>query len=551
MRHLRRLIHCLALGAFSGAAVAPMQLLLWPEVRPALMTCALAFLAWASWGALWFGVLGFLVVEVVALSAPFLAAQRGISIGLWRWLAFVHGAVLASIAWANQERTAQLLLREHRDGLKTIAIVTSLFAIVTLLMVVRRAPRRRPVVWLGGASLAVLVALWAVWATSPRIQTGEGAEPPLRFATNRRLLLVSWEGADLPWLLPAMERGDMPFLRSHRDSGAWGQVTAVRPFSRSTALATLATGCNAAVHGVFGRRAYRLPWLSQTPLTLPLAGPWPTPHVLPWRAWERAVAPPPRRATLWEILERAGRPVGLAGWPGVPRATWTIPPPLAAEAMPFDNLDRELRAAIEPSLAEQPSLAGPTRDAIAVAAQVMAATALRQARQPVDCLFVNTDLVRRLRPMWTRTEGEAGEEEVLRNAARLLDEQLRELWLMAGGDDCLLVVVSPYGMAPPKPWRRLLNAVARRQARAVSSDNSPEGFVLFSGPGVRKAVRLHFARLTDIAATCLYLLELPVARDMAGKVLLDAVDDEYAAHVPLRLIPSYPPGDYLRRVGPL
>lgn len=551
MRHLRRLIHCLVLGAFSGAAVAPMQLLLWPEVKPPLVTCVVAFLAWASWGALWLGVCGFLIVEAFALAAPFLAAQKGVSIGLWRWLSTAHGTMLASVAWLNHERTAQLLLREHRDGLKTVAIVTSLFASAMLVMSVRRTPRRRPALWLGAASVILVGTLWTVWAAAPRTQRADLGERALQFATSRRLLLVSVEGADLPWLLPAMERGDMPFLRSHRDTGAWGQVSVVRPFSRSGALATLATGCNAQVHGVVGRRAYRLPWLSDTPLTLPLAGPWPAPHVLPWRAWERAVAPPPRRATLWEILERAGRQAGLAGWPGLPRATWRIAPPLAAEAMRFADLDRELRGAIEPSLVGEPSRAGPTRDAIAVAAEVFAETALRHARQPVDCLFVNTDLLRRLRPMWTRTSGEPGEEELLRSAARLLDEQVRDLWLLVGGDDCLLVVVSPYGMAPPKPWRRLLNAVVRRQARVVSPADSPDGFVLFSGPGVRQGVRLRFARLTDIAATCLYLLELPVARDMAGKVLLDAVDDEYAAHVPLRLVPSYPPSDHRTRVGPL
>ena len=32
-----------------------------------------------------------------------------------------------------------------------------------------------------------------------------------------------------------------------------------------------------------------------------------------------------------------------------------------------------------------------------------------------------------------------------------------------------------------------------------------------------------------------------MARDMAGRVLLDAVSDERAASVPLRLIPSYGP----------
>jgi hypothetical protein len=58
---------------------------------------------------------------------------------------------------------------------------------------------------------------------------------------------------------------------------------------------------------------------------------------------------------------------------------------------------------------------------------------------------------------------------------------------------------------------------------------------------VKEGIRLRGARLGDVTATLLYLLELPVARDMSGRVLLDAVSDERASSVPLRLIPSYGP----------
>jgi hypothetical protein len=34
---------------------------------------------------------------------------------------------------------------------------------------------------------------------------------------------------------------------------------------------------------------------------------------------------------------------------------------------------------------------------------------------------------------------------------------------------------------------------------------------------------------------------MPVARDMAGRVLLDAVSERRSSTVPLRMIPSYPP----------
>jgi len=75
----------------------------------------------------------------------------------------------------------------------------------------------------------------------------------------------------------------------------------------------------------------------------------------------------------------------------------------------------------------------------------------------------------------------------------------------------------------------------------VTAADSPDGFILFSGPGVASATRLRGARLADVTATTLYLLGLPVARDMAGRVLLEGVADDLETRRPLRLVPSYVP----------
>jgi len=45
--------------------------------------------------------------------------------------------------------------------------------------------------------------------------------------------------------------------------------------------------------------------------------------------------------------------------------------------------------------------------------------------------------------------------------------------------------------------------------------------------------------VSDLLPTLMYLLELPVSRKLSGRVLLGAVDEAWAASVPLRLIPSY------------
>ena len=540
MRHLRRLGHCLVAGAWAGSFVAFLQLLLWPEVALTALGGLLAGAAWASWGALWIGGAAFLVVEIVALFEPHVAGRRGVDSVLLRWLALASGGLVAALALWNRERTRELLSSDRRQALVVVAAAALLgAALVAVTTRERWSHRRRVTVGCAGALLA-LVAGWSAWraASIPSLP----AEPThLLFSPLQgRVLVVTVEGADLPWLLPVMERGVMPFLQGRRERGALGKVSTVRPFSRAAALTTLATGCRPAVHGVAGRRAWRLPWLSDQAATLLLSGPWPSPHHLPWRSWERAAPPLPRRAPLWEIVARAGGSVAVAGWPFPVEATWTVPAPLAADAPPLVATDASLRATLEPSLATHGRLAPPTRAAFAVASALVNETVERSRREPTQSLVLNLDLASRLRPLWTFPSEDGSSDQVLDAAARFIDDAIGRAWMVLGGEEVLLVVVSPYGLAPPTPWRRLTSGADNQAHWRVSPGGSPDGFVLFSGPGVRTSLRLRGVRLADVTATVLYLLDLPIARDMAGRVLLDAVEAERVATKPLRLTSSYP-----------
>lgn len=539
MRHLRRLGHSLVAGAFAGAALAPLQLLLWPEVSVPFVTTILALAAWTSWGALWIGGALFGLAELAALVVPYLAGTRGFSVGLWRWLMIPVGFVVTGAAWWTREETRDLLLADNRRGLAYAGSIAFLFTVTMLVLALRRRPRRHALSSALAFSGVFVASLWATWIATPVSRPTEAIPEPVHFAPGGRLLFVSWEGTDLPWLLPAMQRGDMPFLHKRWQTGAWGQLRTVRPYTRSATLATLVTACAPAVHGVLGRLSYRVPWLTEQPVTLLLAGPWPSPHQLPWRAWQRVPGLAPQRADLWQILSSAGLRVGVAGWPHYGRGTWTLPTPLAANAAKFASLDADLRAGLEPALRSAADLADDAKNSFAVAATLGASASRRIGQQPVDALAIDLELAAHLRPLWSSEDPNSHGEEVLRQVARLLDEQLRSWWL-AMGEDTLLVVVSPYGLAPPSSWQRLSHLGGSPRRWRVSPTDSPDGFVFFSGPGVRSGTRLSGVRLADVTATTLYLLELPVARDMAGRVLLDAVDETRAASVPLRLVPSYP-----------
>ncbi len=539
MRHVRRLGHSLAAGAFAGAALAPLQLLLWPEVSLSPARAFLAFAAWTTWTGMWIGVILFALVELVGLFVPYLAGRSGFSIGLWRWLMIPVTFVVAATAWWNREETRDLLLPDNRQALAVCGSIMTLYMITLIAMAIQRKPYRHAMAVAFGFAAFVLASQWVVWGATPVNRPVPATVQPPRFTPVNKLLFVSWEGTDLPWLLPAIERGDMPFLHSCWERGAWGQLRTVHPYTRSATLATLVTGCAPAVHGVLGRHSYRVPWLTGAPVTLLLAGPWPGTQQIPWRTWERAPGLAPQRGTLWQIFRATGQRVGVAGWPRYAEGDWTVDTPLASEAPPFSTLDPNLRAALEPALASAPEWAADARGAFAVAAALGAATVKEARARPVEALGIDSTLAAHLRPLWTEDDPSSPGQEVLHQAASLLDGQLKALWEVMGSDT-LLVVVSPYGLAPPSPWQRLAHLGGRPRRWRVSPTDSPDGFVFFLGPGVRPG-RLRGGRLADVAATVLYLLEMPVARDMAGRVLLDAVSESRESTVPLRMIPSYPP----------
>ncbi|MEP0775720.1 MAG: alkaline phosphatase family protein [Acidobacteriota bacterium] len=547
MRHLRRLGHCLAAGALAGAALLPLQLLLWPELDAPAGKLVLFAAAWISWATVWLGLAFFVLLELVALSAPFLASQPGISVGVWCWLLVGVGLLLTAAAWLNYRNTKDLLAVGRRGELEHAVAAAAVFSLLVLALVLARRPRRHALPLSMAASVLLLVWLWGSWLRSP------ADRPPAAIPGSAALvshpppiLMVVWEAADLGVLLPAMERGDLPFLKERWGKGSWGQLRTLRPYARAAALTTLVTGCLPSEHGTAGRRVYRLKWLQAEPLSLLLEGPWPTPHQLPWRLWERAAAPPPRRATLWQILQGAGLRVGVVGWYAPARATWVVPRVLAAEASPYETLDSSLRTALAPALERSREFAGMTQEAFAVATEEFAQTRDRLRDQPVDALLVVSDLLGRLRPLWTAPAGDPAAAEVLRQALGLLDDQLATLWHALGGENVMLVVVSPYGMAAPGAWTRLRHALRGSRRWQVTPSAQADGFVFFAGPAVTRGARTSGARVADVTPTLLYMVDLPLAQDMSGKVLLEAIPEELAASRPLRLIPSYPNPDRSR-----
>jgi arylsulfatase A-like enzyme len=93
----------------------------------------------------------------------------------------------------------------------------------------------------------------------------------------------------------------------------------------------------------------------------------------------------------------------------------------------------------------------------------------------------------------------------------------------------VLIVASDHGHTPT-----ILHQDFYTQHR-----HGPPGILLMQGGPVKPGVVIQGAHILDLYPTMLYLLGLPVPRDAAGKVLLDALDPEFVRRHPVRTIPTY------------
>jgi predicted AlkP superfamily phosphohydrolase/phosphomutase len=128
--------------------------------------------------------------------------------------------------------------------------------------------------------------------------------------------------------------------------------------------------------------------------------------------------------------------------------------------------------------------------------------------------------------------------QVLQRYAALLGSFVGEIEKQLEPGDVLLVV-SAHGLEPTPLWRRLLGVLSGTRVTAASHAGAPPGLLLAYGEGVRPGAVLRGASVLDVAPTLLYLLGLPVARDMEGRVLTEMLDPEYAREHPVTFIPSY------------
>jgi len=78
-----------------------------------------------------------------------------------------------------------------------------------------------------------------------------------------------------------------------------------------------------------------------------------------------------------------------------------------------------------------------------------------------------------------------------------------------------------------------------KESQMMSGVHAEKGIVVLCGPDFKAGSLLQEISFYDITPTVLYLMGLPVAKDMCGKVVMEAIEDKWLENNPLREIDSY------------
>jgi len=545
----------------------------------ALLLCL--FLPWAA-----VGTLALAVVAAVATAVRWWPrAFRPVIAGrpFFASLAFVALAAVAALYWHNLLAYRHALPLPVLRALAVSSVVVTGSAVVFLAIGLDMAlfPRRdRPV----AAALAVLAPAAALAVPlALRPEPAAPAPPPsVRLDAGRptrRVVVVGVDGLS-PSDVTAARDGGMPAFARLARQGAFAPLATVKPTEGPPVWTTMMTGRLPRDHGISSANTYRLRGSDSDWALLPKAA--------LVRALERVrlaerrpiASTARRRRALWNVLDAFGLPTGLVRvWGTYPpetirgfvvspyfhlllgdptRAAGTVFPPdllpvIRARAVSPRDLDPALLAdladAAASSALDDPLMRTLAEESLAPdLTYARAAQVLQQAYSPsllvvsfhgyeaaghVFYRYAHPDAFGNVSADDARRYGR-----VPARYASLVGRWVAEIEKDLGPGD-VLVVLSGYGLEPTPLWRRLLGIFTGTAVGAATHGGGPDGVLLVAGGGIRPGAAPARASVLDVAPTLLYLLGLPVARDMEGRVLTEILEPEFAQENPVTFIPSY------------
>ncbi len=584
MRYLRMLSNAVIAGALASTYLAILVLHLNPTfplgpgaVLPLIVSLGLAYGTTAT-------MLGYAILVLRQLFAAHGLSPGWVSVRLLSWLGtFVAGSV-ATIMWLNLRGFGSVLDVETARRTAAAALVMTAAAALYLVLAVAHIGRR------GGGVSATLLSLTIAGsiglpllargvarqaATPTAIANRDAVEPG---NVDARIVLLMLDGASLDIIQPAVAAGRLPGFGRILDRGAVVHLATLRPTQAEPVWSAVATGRRPMANGVRSAMRYRVrpggPAIDLLPdycyaQVLPSLG-----------AIDEAAHTSASLAArpIWSIVgDDYGVSVGIIGWPLTHPVT-PVSGVLVSDVfhrLTAAEMEREGAAEVAP-----PSLLGPARAALAevvtpdpvslVTFPSTMPTDDREALREPEPLLADRIHLQLYRALASQSDtrftavrfpgvdavghyylryanpapfGDVTEEERQRYG-RVLEEYYVFLDGIVGealgsmGPSDLLLVVSPYGMEPLSPGKRLLEQIVGNAQISGTHERAPDGFLLAFGRAVA-AGRPARATVLDIAPTILYFLGLPVGRDMDGVARADLFDPAFTAERPITYIPTH------------
>ena len=371
---------------------------------------------------------------------------------------------------------------------------------------------------------------------------------------DRKVMIIGIDGMEWDVMGPLLESGRLPTFARLMSEGTWGELQSLDVLESPVIWTSIATGKLPEKHGIMG--------FAKRPAD---GG-----EVVPMTSNVRRVE------AIWDILGDEGWSVGIVGW----LATWpaepvngylvtdyfgygwgpdrtggderlTFPVGLASEIDGLRVLEEDVadgRAAtftdgVIPQGEDLGTKFAALKTCIA-GDETNLSVALHMASQlPVDfyavylhgidgvCHHFWVDMIPESGPPISREEEELFDS-VIEAYYEEMDAVLARFLEMAD-DNTTVVVTSDHGHSGPKP-------VGDNYRWGIAM-HDPTGVLAFWGKDIAAGRELPDASVLDITPTLLALCGMPVADDMDGRVLTEAMDDEFLRAHPVRTIDTYEP----------
>jgi hypothetical protein len=471
---------------------------------------------------------------------------------LWFLVAGTAGMVCL-FGW-NLSRLGSLIGARPRGRLTAALVVLfAAWAAATILAVMAQlrregSLRRRLIalVLLAACGPACL-GLWAAGRTPPPDRLLYVPEISIR---SGPVVVLGIEGASFSDLLPLVSEGRLPHLSRLLKEGAHGALRTLRPCGAAPAWASLSTGKSPGRNGVRDREMHTLAGLPGD-LRLPPSGIFFRRWLAPGMASARVVEERDLLAKpLWRILDGLRVETVMLRWPisGSPGPAGLDEESAERSAKAREWLGR-LRGTT--SRVESGDAGADAEILAAVTRDLRINDALLRVASGSSPRFLGAYLpglgsiaasyLKFVRPQ----ESQGVAEEEIERYGHVLDRYYEMLDAFIGSvrawlpDEGYLVIVSAYGTEPLGPLDRLGRRLAGLPPAAAGHDSGPAGILILDGPGVAPGKQADDLRVVDVVPLCLYLLGMPVGRDMDGRLPRQLFQRSFLESNAITFIPTY------------